>query len=135
MVAFWSNIPLAFCPFEIIACFGEKQYDEALKFKKIKRMRIPYKKDAFVYAYRKNNTIDFCIIRFKIRPPGRAETVGIVVHECIHLWQYIKETLGEESPSPEFEAYAMQSLAQSIYSEFEKHNVKKFKKRQPSSLD
>lgn len=45
---------------------------------------------------------------------------GILVHEAVHIWQQIKESIGEHSPSPEFEAYAVQSISQQLFNEYER---------------
>lgn len=55
------------------------------------------------------------IICFKARegfsPIGIA---GLLVHEAVHVWQQWCESVGEDSPSHEFEAYAIQTLAQRL---------------------
>lgn len=38
------------------------------------------------------------------------QLMGLLVHECVHVWQYIREALGEKNPSPEMEAYAVQAI-------------------------
>lgn len=37
--------------------------------------------------------------------------VGLIVHEAVHVWQYMCEYGGDESPSRETEAYAIQLIA------------------------
>jgi hypothetical protein len=49
--------------------------------------------------------------REKTNPEG---VVALLVHEAVHLWQYIKEDIGEHNPSKEFEAYAIQNLTQEL---------------------
>lgn len=38
------------------------------------------------------------------------EVAGLVVHEAAHVWQFIREEMGEEKPSGEFEAYSLQKI-------------------------
>lgn len=38
----------------------------------------------------------------------------LLVHESVHIWQRIKELMGEDSPSAEFEAYAIQRISQNL---------------------
>ena len=45
---------------------------------------------------------------------------GILVHEAVHIWQQIKVSIGEHSPSPEFEAYAIQNISQQLFDEYER---------------
>lgn len=43
------------------------------------------------------------------------EIAGLICHEATHVWQYVRENMGETDPSKEFEAYAMQAIFQSLY--------------------
>lgn len=45
---------------------------------------------------------------------------GICAHEAVHVWQYIKEHIGEESPGMEQEAYAIQAITHQLFEAFEK---------------
>lgn len=45
---------------------------------------------------------------------------GLIVHEATHIWQEIKELLGEDNPSKEFEAYSMQWIAQELIMEYDR---------------
>ncbi len=40
--------------------------------------------------------------------------LGLVVHEAAHVWQAIKNDIGEDRPSHEFEAYAMQNIVMEL---------------------
>lgn len=46
------------------------------------------------------------------------EVVGLLVHEGVHVWQEIKQSMGEGSPSIEFEAYSVQAIAQELMAAF-----------------
>jgi len=37
-------------------------------------------------------------------------TMAMIAHEAVHVWQEIRKEMGEETPSPEFEAYALQDI-------------------------
>lgn len=39
-----------------------------------------------------------------------SEKMALLVHECVHVWQEIKERMGEKEPSSEFEAYSIQLI-------------------------
>jgi len=43
----------------------------------------------------------------------------LIFHEAVHVFQGLVEFIGEENPSPEFEAYSMQSIAQELIHCFE----------------
>lgn len=39
---------------------------------------------------------------------------ALVVHEAAHVWQQVLEAMGEDKPSSEFEAYALQGITQDL---------------------
>lgn len=41
--------------------------------------------------------------------------IGLIVHETMHVWRHQRELIGEDKPSSEFEAYAMQFMVQQLY--------------------
>lgn len=44
---------------------------------------------------------------------------GLILHEAVHIWQELREKMGEENPSAEFEAYSVQSIAQNLFDMYE----------------
>lgn len=50
----------------------------------------------------------------------RLQIVGLIVHEAMHVWRHVRESIGEQHPSTEFEAYSMQAISQSLISAYEK---------------
>lgn len=44
---------------------------------------------------------------------------GLLLHEAIHVWQRIKQRMGETNPSTEFEAYSIQRIAQDLFGMFD----------------
>lgn len=49
-----------------------------------------------------------------------ADTVDLLVHEATHVWQDIREAIGETHPSSEFEAYALQNISANLFSAYQK---------------
>ena len=41
--------------------------------------------------------------------------VGLIVHEATHVWQTLRETIGETDPSREFEAYSIQNISIGLF--------------------
>ena len=39
---------------------------------------------------------------------------GLLVHEAMHIWRVCREAIGEDHPSAEVEAYAMQRISQNL---------------------
>lgn len=47
-----------------------------------------------------------------------ANGYGLLAHECMHVWQYVKEQMHEKEPSEEFEAYSFQGIFQDLLGEY-----------------
>ena len=49
-------------------------------------------------------------------PPNKNmdDLTATLVHEAVHIWQRIKEYIAEKEPSPEFEAYSIESIFKSL---------------------
>lgn len=47
------------------------------------------------------------------------QVYGLLLHEAVHVWQKVKKLMGEKEPSPEFEAYSIQSIAQDLFKMYE----------------
>ncbi|GGL48343.1 hypothetical protein [Caulobacter rhizosphaerae] len=45
----------------------------------------------------------------------RVGVAGLLAHEATHVWQQVREKMGERWPSIEFEAYAVQCIFQGLY--------------------
>lgn len=45
---------------------------------------------------------------------------AMLVHEAMHIWRCIRENIGEDEPSSEFEAYVMQAISQSLMMSYER---------------
>jgi hypothetical protein len=43
------------------------------------------------------------------------EIVGLLAHESTHAFQAVCRTMGEDRPSPEFEAYTIQAITQFMF--------------------
>ncbi|MDV5861384.1 hypothetical protein QM298_10740 [Pseudomonas mendocina] len=46
------------------------------------------------------------------------EVIGLIVHEAAHVWQFIRDEIGEYAPSVEFEAYTLQAISQELIGAF-----------------
>jgi hypothetical protein len=40
--------------------------------------------------------------------------IGMLVHEGAHVWQNLRDLIGEDHPSAEFEAYTLQTIVQEL---------------------
>jgi len=46
------------------------------------------------------------------------EIASRIVHEAMHLWRWTREIIGEDQPSSEFEAYAMENICRNLFEEY-----------------
>lgn len=58
-------------------------------------------------------------IRSSPDKPGSA-VAALLVHEAVHVWQAYCDTIGEDKPSVEFEAYGIQMLSQYLFDAYSK---------------
>ena len=75
--------------------------------------------DATVHHIAARGGSRFCIVcvsGWEGRDP--IELAGLLVHESVHIWQCYADDIGERNPGAEQEAYAIQSIAQELMTEF-----------------
>lgn len=58
--------------------------------------------------------------------------VGLLIHEAVHIWQHICESIGEHHPSKEFEAYSIQHISQELIKAYSLAKVQLKHKRKKS---
>lgn len=51
------------------------------------------------------------------------EIYGLLLHEAVHVWQKVKNLMGEKEPSSEFEAYSIQAIAQDLFIMYEESEI------------
>lgn len=64
-----------------------------------------------------------CLVTIANHLDDADDPVGIVTliaHEAVHVWQAIREDIGEEAPSVEFEAYAIQNISAHLLEAYSK---------------
>lgn len=52
------------------------------------------------------------------------EVAGTLVHESVHIFQSLCDSIGERNPSREFEAYSIQRISQELMTEFRRRMPK-----------
>lgn len=114
----WLDRTLLISPVHYGLCKSKKEFKSALKHlgipKKDRSDFISEGAHATVHYFTKGD-MRCCIvcINGKSNRPV-IEIVGLLTHEAVHIWQEIKDSIGEHEPSREFEAYSIQFLAQSL---------------------
>jgi hypothetical protein len=103
-------------------CLSEREFKDALRHIKFSTH------NKWIKTERANATTHFmvneggettCIVCMRDHE-GRnpIEVAGLLVHEAVHIWQDHAQSIGEEHPGWEQEAYAIQSIAQELMAEF-----------------
>lgn len=118
----WLDRTLFVCPIYYTLCTTEKDFQRELKRLDVDRQSWP----AFMASKTANASVHFLENEGKtcaivcIAPIDRdpVEVAGLLVHEAVHIWQEARDDVGERSPSSEFEAYAIQHIAQNLMAEY-----------------
>ena len=122
MGSYWHNVKIGFCP-------NEKAWRKYLK--SINLPALPYPdSDACVQTFTcgAERSCLVCVHpKFdRLYRSKHVSVVGLLVHECTHVWQQVLKHIGEtEKPSSEIEAYNIQYIFQQIYSAYIRTRIKK----------
>lgn len=120
----YINRNLFYSPYYIGLCLSEKAFHKALKKLGIKKADLPAFLNpgahATVHEVLSDNGGKIALVCLG-DCTGRSlnEIHGLLVHEAMHIWRWIKEDIGEKQPSSEFEAYSMQSICQNLFDAYE----------------
>ena len=115
----WLDRSLMECSYHYGLCTSEAEFKRELR-----RLKVPAEdwprwiandhSDATVH-YLENDGRGAAIVCIRITPERTGlEIAGLLVHEAVHIWQAHCENIGEKEPAAEQEAYAIQSIAQSL---------------------
>ena len=117
----WLNRSLMDSPYSYALCTSEKEFR-----KELKRLKIPNaNQEPFLTSARVNATTHFfessdthdqcCIVCLgPTEGIAKIQVYALLVHEAVHIWQAVRDSLGERYPGHEQEAYAVQRIAQSL---------------------
>lgn len=128
-MATWIERTLVASPYYVALCRDEKDFHRELKRLKVPRKEWP----PFVSTPQADATVHYlvkgdgkhlaivCIRRCKGRT--RAQIDALLCHESVHIWQEIRQHIGEKEPSSEFEAYSIQSIFQRLVEAYHDHHA------------
>jgi hypothetical protein len=113
----WQPYHYGFCP------------DEKAWHREMKRLGVdpqPYPTSAGRCTHLSNmkDAADCTIVTIAAIKRPKVQIVGLIVHEAMHVWRAVRESIGENHPSAEFEAYSMQSITQNLIYAYEKSRGK-----------
>ena len=117
----WLDRSLLISPYSYALCKSEKIFH-----KELKRLNIPKSNwPNFLTTTHVNATAHFfensythgkcCIVCLgNTEKFTKIQVYSLLVHEAVHIWQEIRESIGERYPGVEQEAYAIQSISQKL---------------------
>ena len=115
----WLDRSLILGPY-LTLCLSQTELDEVCCHLKMKEPLTIPQVNACVFTIK--NTKDgrsACIVCLPILLGKHlVEIMGLLVHESMHIWQEVRRFIGEDNPSKEFEAYALQNISQTLVEEF-----------------
>jgi len=102
----WCSRALVNAPLHIALCTSETGYRRELK--RLGQSNppdwLPENSEGCVHEYAE--ALIVCVKPKK----NREEAISALVHESVHVWQFIRDYIGERSPSVEFEAYSVETI-------------------------
>lgn len=106
----WQPVAIGFCP------------DEASWRKEMKRLNSaapwPEVPNAGGHTqWLKNDTTGEVVILVCVHPAAESDALQVlmtIVHEAVHVWQFLCEHIGEKSPGIEMEAYGIENIARGL---------------------
>lgn len=131
----WLNRVLVQSSHHLALCLTEKQFHQKLKELKLPEKDYP----PFLGSWHSHATTHFLVNEAgksaaaivclgDMKEYDYAEIAALIAHEAVHVWQAVRETLGEKEPSSEFEAYSVQNILQTLLYEYERLSGKLLKK-------
>lgn len=106
-------------PIHFALCRDEKAFNKEMKRLKVpKEERPPFLVEgshATVHHFENQDDGRISIVCLgTTKGRTREQVYGLLVHEAVHIWQEVRKLINEKSPSSEFEAYAIQNIAQAL---------------------
>lgn len=114
----WLQRDLIVGPYLALA-LSDKQFQKAISHLKIAPADRPAWVtegcDATAHSFMNPDGNLACVVCLRVAPGiSSIQIASLLVHESVHVWQRFKDSIGETSPSREFEAYAIQAIAQRL---------------------
>lgn len=85
--------------------------------------------DAVTTHFERDDDAPAAVVSIKPGSRTTPELAGVLAHEATHIWQKYRCYIGEKDPSPEFEAYAIQSITRRLFEEYERQITARRRKK------
>lgn len=131
----WMDRTLVYSFVEYGLCVDERAFRKALrKLKQADAATKPFLStpQSHATAHLMADPHDRQVIIVCIHPNPVGITIqqvnAMLVHEAVHIWQCIKDHIGEDAPGAEFEAYSIQAIAQNLMVSYDEQVARLAKK-------
>lgn len=116
----WCSDTLIACPVRYALCLTEAQFHAKLKDAGIPPARWSefIGQDELAVTHWHGRTVLVCLGSTKGQT--REQIYALLTHEAVHVWQRIRDIWGEDAPSQELEAYAIQGIAQELMESYKR---------------
>lgn len=106
----WQPVGIAFCPSEAAWLRAQKRYRIQEGYPSIAG------KGGHTLLCENDETRESIIIVTVANGSERdaMEVIMTIVHEAVHVWQFIRRVIGEDVPGIEMEAYAIEEISRSL---------------------
>lgn len=103
----WQPVYIGFCPTKVA-------WKRAMKG--LKSEDTPYpNNDGCVTRFKFDGKVTAIVTLGDVGDQSRVSIAGLLAHEATHVWQMVREAIGENEPSAEFEAYSIQCIFVGLY--------------------
>lgn len=121
----YVNRTLMTSPMNIALCLSEEAFQKEMRRLKVERALWPEflitGANATAHFFLQDDAQEIAIVCLKpANDRPFVEVAGILVHEAVHVWQSIRQSIGETEPSKEFEAYAIQNISQALMNTYQR---------------
>ena len=115
----WLDRHTVFAPRSVL-CLSEAEYLKAVAHCNVKNPNpwILPSQDACVHTWECDGML-VCVVC--VNPPCDYDGIDIaalLTHEAVHIFQRLCDSIGEDRPSREFEAYSIQRIAERLMREY-----------------
>lgn len=102
---------------------SKKHYKKYCKKQGLEASGIPEGSDALAVWHPDEETDLTAILMFGLKGTPRDQIMGLLLHECVHVWQFFLERIGEDSAGREIEAYSLQEIFQNLLAEYDRQTT------------
>jgi hypothetical protein len=113
----WTDRTLVTCPIFYAVCTSEADFKHELKRLNVKE-ETPFMSTTHAHMTTHHFGCDeksLCIVCVgSLKGRLLVEIIGLFAHEATHIWQAVRDHIGEHKPGTEFEAYSIQWITQQL---------------------